>query len=165
MKRWSLVPLLAVWLVTSISCRASVDLTKLVVTDVFSGWYDFGIVDGQNKLVPSISFRLKNTSDAPVTRVQLLVSFWREGADGENDSKDVTAIGGDPVAPGASSEPILVRSEVGYKLEQARAELFMNPEFKDFTAKLFARRNGRVVPIGEHKIDRRIIPKVTAGLP
>ena len=29
------------------------------VTDVSGGWFDFGIVDGKNKLVPSITFRIR----------------------------------------------------------------------------------------------------------
>ncbi len=165
MKQWLALSLLALGVTTSASCSARVDLTKLAVTDVFSGWYDFGIVDGQNKLVPSISFRLKNTSDVPVTRVQILVSFWPEGADGELDSKDVTGIGGDAVAPGASSDPVLVRSAIGYTIDQPRAELFTHGQFKDFTVKLFARRSGAIVPLGEHKVDRRIIPQTAARLP
>jgi len=55
--------LLAAILFSSVSCGPRVDLaTALSVTDVFSGYYDFGIVNGLNKLVPSISFRLKNAA-------------------------------------------------------------------------------------------------------
>jgi hypothetical protein len=145
------------------SCGPRVDLTLLEVTDVFSGWYDYGVVNGENKLVPSISFRLKNGGDVPATRVQLTVSFWRQGADGEQDSREVTGIGSDPVEPGGLSQPILVRSEVGYTTPGARSELFNHSQFTDFTAKIFAKRDGRIVPLGEFVLERRIIPQTSTA--
>ena len=73
-------------------CTPSIDLAKSVaVTDVLTGWYDFGVVDGQNKLVPSIAFRLKNNGTVPLTGVEMTVSFWTVGADGESDSKQIVA--------------------------------------------------------------------------
>ena len=36
------------------------ELEALEVTDVSTGWYDAGVVDGKNKLVPSLTFRLRN---------------------------------------------------------------------------------------------------------
>ena len=60
--------------------------------------------------------------------------------------------------PGASSDPILVRSATGYTLEQPRSELFTHRDFKDFTAKIFAKREGKIVPLGEFTIEHRIIP-------
>jgi len=146
-------------------CAPAADLTKLEITETFSGWYDFGVVAGLNKLVPSISFRLKNNGSQPVDTVQLTVSFWQEGRDGEQDSAEVKGIGAEAVAPGASSEPILVRSTVGYTTSGARAEIFTNPEYKDWIVKIFAKRGGKIVPIGEMKIDRRIIPQAASSQP
>ena len=41
------------------TCGSRVDLkAALQVTDVSTGWYDAGVVDGKNKLVPRVSFRL-----------------------------------------------------------------------------------------------------------
>jgi hypothetical protein len=49
--------------VCSAACGPTVDLTKgLQVTIVNTGWFDAGIVNGQNKLVPTVSFTLKNAS-------------------------------------------------------------------------------------------------------
>ncbi|HVT49247.1 MAG TPA: hypothetical protein VHD57_15770 [Vicinamibacterales bacterium] len=163
LSRWLLAGVLACAVVGSVSCGPGIDLTKLKVTDVFSGWYDFGVVDGLNKLVPSISFRLQNTGDVPVTEVQLTVSFWQDGADGEWDSKEVAGVGGTTLAPGSSTDPILVRAGAGYTLAQPRAELFTHRLFKDATAKIFAKRNGKIVPIGQFKLDRRIIPHATTA--
>ena len=160
----SLLPLvLTVAVGASASC-ARIDLARsLAVVDVFTGYYDFGIVDGKNKLVPSVSFRLRNTGTVPITGVQLLVSFWFDGDDGEKDSKEVLGIGRDAVEPGGTSEVVLVRSAVGYTLEQPRAELFTHRMFKDVVVKIFAKRGGEIVPIGEFRIDRRILPHSIAS--
>lgn len=165
MSRFAATLVLALSL-ASAACGSSIDLQKsLEVTDVFSGYYDGGIVDGKlNKLVPSVSFRLKNVGPEPVTYVQLMVSFWVVGDDGEWTSKDVPGIGAEELVTGASGEPILVRAEKGYTIEQPRAELFTHHLFKDVVVKLFGRRDGKIVPLGEFPIERRIIPQTTASL-
>jgi hypothetical protein len=62
-----------------------VDLAQaLSVTEVVSGWHYVGVVDGLNKMVPSITFKLSNVGDAAVSRVQLLVSFWRSAPMGRS---------------------------------------------------------------------------------
>jgi len=142
-------------------CGPQIDLAKLQPTEVVTGWYDAGIKDGLNHLLPSISFRLQNTDAVPAAEVQLTVSFWQDGADGESDSYEVKGIGSDAIAPGATGVPILVRAEHGYTMEQPRNELFTHSLFKDFTAKLFAKRAGKIVPIGNFRIDRRILPQVS----
>ena len=132
----------------------------MTVTDVLTGWYDWGIKDGMNKLVPSITFRLTNASPQPLDSVQITVAFWLEGDDGEIDSNLVQAISTTAVAPGASSEAHTVRSDVGFTYAGARADIFKNSQFKDATAKLFAKRGGKIVRIGEFKLDHRVLPHV-----
>jgi hypothetical protein len=149
------------------SC-STVNLTEAIeVTDVISGYYDNGMKDGMNHLVPMITFSLKNTTDQPLNSVQLTVAFWAEGKDGELDSRQVVGIGGTAVQPGQSTDSITVRSSVGFTLAQPRAELFTHPEFVDWTVKMFARRSGRIFAIGEFKVDRRLIPQAVkdAGRP
>jgi hypothetical protein len=149
----------------SVACGPTVDLgNSVAVTEVFSGWYDNGIKDGKNHLLPSISFRIRNTGPHPLTNVRMTIGFWLE--DGrELDSKDVQAIGNQPLAPGATSEPVLVRGETGYTLEQPRAEFFMHGDFRDGLAKLFARRSGHIVPLGEFRLDRQILPNTGPAVP
>lgn len=142
---------------------SQVDLTQaLTVTDMFTGYHHVGVVDDvNNKMVPSVTFKLQNVSQAAVSRVQLLVSFWQVGGDEmELDSKQIEGIGPDALAPGASTEPLLVRSEKGYTLsiEAPREQMFENSAFQDVTVRLFARRDGRLVPLGEYPVERRIIP-------
>ena len=158
---WQAVGLAAA-LAAATACGPSVDLTKIVVADTMTGWYDAGIKDGLNKLVPSVSFRLKNDGTVPATEVVLSVVFWRDGDDGEWDGKEVRGLGSAPLQPGASSEPILVRAETGYTIEQPRSELFSHSMFRDVTARVIAKRDGKNVRIAEIKIERRIIPRLAA---
>ena len=62
--------------VAASGCGPRVDVKQaLQVTDVSTGWFDAGIVDGKNKLVPHVSFRVKNTSGETVSSVQLNAVF------------------------------------------------------------------------------------------
>ena len=152
----------------AVAACSTVNLTQAIeVTDIISGWYDNGIKDGFNHMVPMITFRLKNRTDQPLNSVQLTVAFWATGKDGELDSRQVVGIGGTAVQPGQSTESITVRSSVGFTLAQPRADLFTHPEFVDWTVKMFARRSGRIYSIGEFKVDRRFIPQAVkdAGRP
>ena len=159
LSRLPAVAVLAASLVVA-GCDGTPDLTKaLAVTDVLTGWYDNGVKDGQNHLLPSITYRLKNASDQSIYGVQLTVAFWREGEDGEWNSREVTGIGGTPLPAGQSTDSITVRASFGHTTEMARAEIFTNSLYKDVVVKMFAKRGGRIFAIGEFKVDRRIIPQ------
>jgi hypothetical protein len=156
-----LVAALAVSIAAGAACGPSIDLAKAVaITDVITGWYDWGIQDGQNKLVPSISFRLQNTGASPLSSVQMTVSFWQEGKDGENDSKQIIAVDSS-LPPGASTNLLVVRSDFGATSPAPRAEMLTNGSFVDYNIKLFAKRAGKIVPVGQFKVDRRLLPHVT----
>lgn len=152
----------ALLLLVPASACSSVDLSStLEVTEVTSGYYDAGVTDlGASKLVPSISLRLKNLSTDSISSVNMAVFFWGEEYDEpkELDEVLITAIGRDGIAPGATSEPILVRSRQGFTLEeQPRSELFNHRKFRDVTAKVFLRHTGAIVPFGEFTIERRVL--------
>ena len=145
-------------LATSAAC-GTVDLSKTIqVVDVQSGYYDSGVKDGKNYLRPQITFRLKNISAEPINSVGLTVAFWRQGADGEWDSVLHQGIGSSALAPGMATEPITARLGVGYTLEGARADFFTNSHFQDVTAKIFAKRSGKIFRMGEYKLEHLIIP-------
>jgi hypothetical protein len=145
-------------LVATAGC-GSVDLSKaLEVTDVLTGFYDAGIKDGKNYLVPAINFHLHNRTTSTIGPVQVTVAFWKDGDDGEWDSVLVQGVTADGLAPGATTPPLLARNPAGYTLEGARADFFNHSMFKDVTAKLFASQGGSIVKIGEFKLDHRILP-------
>jgi len=141
------------------SCGPGVDLTTaLAVTDVQSGYFNNGLKDGQHHLLPSASFRLQNASDVELTSIQITVQFWKDGADGELDSRALTGISTEPLAPGAKTDPFLVRSEAGYLLPDPDiTTLFQNSQFADVMVRVFARRSGHIVKIFEQHIERRIL--------
>jgi len=148
---------LCVALVAASSC-AEIDLkTAVQIADVSSGYYDAGITPDGNKLVPSLTFTVRNGADAPLSSIDMVVLFWQDGKDAEMDELVVKVIGGDALAPGASSEPVVLRASVGYTTAGARAELFGHRDFLDITAKLFVKRGGRIMPAGEYKIDRKLL--------
>ena len=67
--------------VVSISCGASEGaVAALEPLDVVTGWFDAGILEGgKNKLVPSVSLKLRNKSDDPIRSVQVNAIFRRGG--------------------------------------------------------------------------------------
>ena len=151
------------------ACGPAVDLSKaLEVTDVLTGYYDDGVHqvdmnDGRgpiaaNKLKPSITMRLRNASDAEITSVQIMASFWRANTDGEWDSVLVNAVSSDGLPPGEKSAPITLRTNTAYNVEGARMSLFTDHRFLDVTVRVFAKRAGGLYKLGEHKIDRVVLP-------
>jgi hypothetical protein len=140
------------------ACTA-IDLGKtLQVIDVETGWYDNGIKDGMNHLVPQVTFRLKNASSEPVNSVQMTIAFWMDGADGMMDEVLKQGIGSDHLAPGAATEPIKARIPVGYTYAGPRAEALTNAKFVDVTARVFAKRGGKIFKMGEYRVERKLIP-------
>ena len=110
--------------VTSAACAPDVDLkTGLQILDVSTGWFDAGIVNGQNKLVPAISFKLKNVSTQKLSVIQVNVLFKRINDPAEWGSGFVTVVGSQGLAPGATTETVTVKSNLGYTgSDQTRQE-------------------------------------------
>lgn len=148
------------------ACGPAVDIQKsLSITDVISGYYDSGLKDGWNYLVPSVTFRIANAAPVSLTGLELTVAFWQDGKDGEWESVLLQRIGNDTIPANGKSDPVTVRPSVGFRLEEARADLFTHSLFVDVTAKIFARRGGRIFPIGSVRLDHTILPHVKSGRP
>jgi hypothetical protein len=154
---------LAAIVLWAVACGPSIDLKQdLQVADVRTGWFDAGIVvGGKNKLVPSISFVLRNASEHEVNSVQLNLAFWRKGEDGEFDGAFLaTAIDRTGLAPGEQTPTITLRGSVGYTGEQPRAEMLQHRLFVDVTARLFVKRGSSPwVLLGEFPIERRLLTR------
>ena len=150
--------LLAASLATS-SCTAGADVaTALQVVDVSTGWFDAGIVNGQNKLVPSVTFKLKNISDRPVTTLQANVLFHRVNSPEEWGSGFLKVAGSEGLPPGATSDPLTVKSDLGYTGTETRAEMLKNSQFVDAKVRILAKAGSNYWhPLGEYQIERRLI--------
>ena len=137
----------------------TVDLkTQVQVVDISSGYYDNGLTAaGLNHLVPSITFSLRNISDREVSSIDMVVMYWAAGQDTEQDESLLKVVGGSGLPAGATSEPVVSRSRIGFTLAAARSQLFTHSQFRDWTAKLFLKRGGKIVPAGEHKIEHKLL--------
>lgn len=150
----------------SAACGLEVDLAKSVqLVDIQSGYYDMGIINGKTKMVPQAMLRVKNVSSRslPATGFQISASYWLVGDDGMKDENLVTHLVARDLAPGATSDPILLRANYGFTLEVPRAEAFQNSYFRDFTMKVFGKIGGRMAKLGELTVERKIVPKDPAA--
>ena len=152
----------ALLLLVCVGCGPTVDLaTSLEVKDTSSGWFDLGIVNGQNKLVPSITFSLKNNSDQSLAVLQVNALFRRVNEKDEWGSGLVTAAGSSGLAPGAATPPLTIRSQLGYTgSEQSREDMLRNSHFVDATVELFAKYGStQWKRIGQFPVTRQLLTK------
>jgi hypothetical protein len=151
--------LLLLTLAVSAGCAPKVDLTKgLQVSIASSGWYDAGIVDGKNKVVPSVTFTLKNASDQTLSQLQVNALFRRVTEQDEWGSGFLTAAGTNGLAPGATTDPLTIRSQLGYTGTDPRQELLKNKLFVDAKVELFAKYgSAQWTKLGEYPIQRQLI--------
>lgn len=148
----------------SSACGAEVDLAKSVeLVDIKTGYYDMGIVNGKTKLVPQAILHVKNVSDRSLAGFQISASYWLVGDDGMKDEMMVQHLVAKDLAPGATSESVLLRASFGYTPEVSRAETFAHSGFRDFTIKVFGKIGGRMAKLGEFPIERKILPKDAAS--
>jgi hypothetical protein len=153
---------LALTLLSS-GCGKPVDLKQtLQVTDLTGGWFDAGVVDGRNKLVPSITFKLRKSTDDSLRPLSLNVVFKRQpapgGPPGEEDWEEVylqtVSFNGNETAP------LTVRPNHGYTGDppQSRADMLKNSQFRDIRVHLFAKHSSsQWVEIGQFDIPRQLL--------
>ena len=154
--------LLFVAIASSAACGPTVDLTKgLEVTVVNSGWYDLGIVNGQNKLVPSVTFTLHNISEQKLVTLQINALFRRVSENTEWGSGFLTVAGSPGLSPGATSHPITVKSQLGYTgSDQSRQEMLHNTLFVDAKVELFGKyASTQWARLGSYPITRQLLTK------
>jgi hypothetical protein len=141
------------------ACSAGADVsTAIQVLEVTSGWYDAGIVNGQNKLVPSVTFKLRNVSDKPVTTLQANVLFHRINSPEEWGSGFLRVAGSDGLPAGATSETLTVKSDLGYTGTETRADMLKNSQFVDAKVRILAKSGSNYWhPLGEYPVERRLL--------
>jgi hypothetical protein len=123
-----------------VACGKAVDLKQATqITDVSSGWFDAGIQDGKNKLVPSITFRIGKNQGVDLSSLSLNVVFRVTGEEDHWDDVFVQRVD----FSGDSTAPITVRSQFGYTGDppQTRADMLKNGHFRDMEAQIFAKQS------------------------
>ena len=154
------LPVLGLLLLTSLGCNRGADpMTALEAVDVVTGWYDAGIVEGNlNKLVPSISLKLRNKSDDFVRSVQINAIFKRVNETEMWGEHFGWAIQGEPLQAGQTTGDIVLRSGLGYTGEQPRQQMLQNKEFVDAKVEIFLKQGSRVwAKLAEFPIERQLL--------
>jgi hypothetical protein len=141
------------------ACSPGADVaTAIQVLEVSTGWHDAGIVNGQNKLVPSVTFKLKNVSDEPVSTLQANVLFHRINSAEEWGNGFLRVAGSEGLAPGATTDPLTVKSDLGYTGSETRADMLKNSQFVDAKVRILAKAGSNYWhPLGEYQIERRLL--------
>jgi hypothetical protein len=137
-----------------------IDLTKgLEVVDIRTGWHDAGIVNGQNKLVPTVTFKLKNVSGAKLKVLRANAVFRQVGNSEEWSSGYAEVRGSEGLAPGELTDAITLTASNGYTGMQDRAEeMLTHKEFVDARFELFAKYSSKNWSrIAEQMVDRRLL--------
>jgi hypothetical protein len=161
MPRNLLVCLIACLLSGMFGCgnRPAQDITQiLTVNDAKTGWYDAGVENGMNKLVPSVVLTLKNSGNESITNVQLNAVIRRVGETEEWGGAYVKVIGANGLAPGASTKPIVLRSNLGYTGIEPRVQMLKNKQFVDAQVQVFVKHGGEQwVKLHEWPVTRELL--------
>src|SRR3954462_9091460 len=139
-------PALVLGLLLAPACSKPVDLKQsLQIADVVSGYHDAGIVGGKNKLVPSISFRLRKSPGTDIRPLSLNVAFKQlppagaspapgSPAETDWDEKFVQSV----PFNGDQTDVLTFRADPGYTADppQTRADILQHRLFQDMRVRV-----------------------------
>ena len=156
-RRHVLAAILCAAFLAAAACGPDVDLKQaLQVTDESSGWFDAGIQDGKNKLVPNVTFSLRKTGNVAINSLSLNVVFRFVGEEEHQDDVFVQRVD----CNGAQTASIPIRSKWGYTGDapQSRADMLKHSRFRDVEAQIFAKHGaGQWVELRRVKIERQLL--------
>lgn len=139
------------------ACAPPVDLAKnLQVTDVSTGWADAGLTeDGENKLVPFVQFKLKNTSDQNLAVLQVNAMFRPLKEEKEWGSRFQAVTGSEGLPSNGTTGILKLVSDRGAKGTDPRATIMKSAYFVDARVQLFAKYgSAQWVKVAEYPIER-----------
>lgn len=142
-------------------CGPSVDLKQaLAVEELSSGWFDGGIDNGKNKLVPSLNFRLRKAQpDVDLDSISLNIVFKKEG---DTEPWEDVYLQRVPFGVDGKTEALVVRLENGYTGDppQSRLDMLKHRQFVDLNAQIMAKQpSGQWVELQKLTIERRLLTK------
>ena len=143
---------------TTAACSEPVDIAKAVQVDVTtSGWRVAGVVDGKNKIVPSVSLTLKNVSGQTLTAVQANAVFRLASTNADMGADFRPVSGSDGLPASASTEKITLKSTLGYTGTDPVDQLLNNSHFGDAKVEVFVKAgSGQWTRVGEYPIARQL---------
>jgi hypothetical protein len=153
-----------VWLLSvagATACGPTVDLTTGIEIEAIStGWVDAGVVDGKNKVVPAVTFSLKNVSGQKLSALQVNAIFRRVNTSEEWGDGFRTVAGSGGLAPGAATDLVTINAQLGYTGTDPHAAMLYHSQFVDAKVDLFAKYGaGTWARIGEYPIMRQLIER------
>lgn len=141
------------------SCAEPVDLkAALEMADVSSGWFDAGIVSGRNKIVPSVTLRLRTKGDADIERISLNALF--RAVDGKESELDNDVYVQRVEFEAGATPPVTLRAENGYTAEppQSRADMLKHSQFRDMRVQILVKQGAsQWTDLGWVEIKRHLI--------
>jgi len=159
---FAVLPLLAA------GCGKPVDLKQVLqVTDLSGGYHDAGIVDGRNKIVPSVTFRLTKATGDSLRPLSVNIVFKKlpppgmavaPGQPGEEDFDEVFK----QSVPfnGNQTDLLTVRAPAGYTGDppQSRADMLKHSQFRDMRVHIFAKHSSsQGVEIAHYDLPRQLL--------
>jgi hypothetical protein len=128
------------------------------VTEDTSGWFDAGIVNGQNKLVPTLAFRAKNVADRTISNASFNVVFRVVNDPQELGSAYLAGIDSKGLPSGQTSAEFVARSQLGYTSPEPRTQMLQHTQFKDVEAEIFAKHGpANWVSLGKFVVKRQLL--------
>lgn len=148
----------------AVSCTSfAVDIKEaLDITETGNGWFDAGIVDGKNKVVPSVTFRVRRKPGVNLNSVALNVVFRQAAAPGASTEEewDEVFLQAVAISEGDQSPPMTVRTQRGYTGDppQTRLEILKHSMFRDVRAYIFAKHSStQWIEIGSIDVKRELL--------
>jgi hypothetical protein len=143
-------------------CGPGVDVKQVVqIAEISGGYYDAGIKDGKNKLVPSVTFRVKKSTEETVRPLALNVAFKKISPPGEEEFDDVY-VQSVTFSEGNQSAPLTVRTESGYTGDppQTRAQMLQHKSFQDLRVVIFAKHSSsNWVELARYDLPRTLLAR------
>ena len=123
---------------------------SIEIIGVDTKWVDKEVTPEEVKIVPAITFKIKNVGKRPLQFMDLEAVFHFVETGAVHSDGMARILIDTPLNPGETSDEIVIKSLYGYS-GQSRGSFYKNKdEWKQMEVKLFARAKGSgLVPVGE----------------
>src|SRR5262249_35836868 len=133
----------------------------LRVDDISTGWVDAGPANGLNKLVPTVSFTLKNVSQDTLPLLQVNAVFRRTGESNTELGAHFAPVAGPKgLGPGGATRRLRLSRALGDTGEDAPADILRNSHFVDSDVDVFAKYGStQWVRLGRFPVSRQLLAR------
>jgi hypothetical protein len=137
----------------------TIDLATAIQVEALStGWMTAAFAHGQSKLVPTVSFTLKNISGQPLSNLNVNAVFHRNDDPDEWGNRFQPSVAPNGLGPGAATPTVTIASPLGYTSLDARPDMLKHSQFVDATVTLFGKYGaGEWTRLGDYAISRQLI--------